>query len=160
MSMAKTRARSWAQPIRAYRKPSWASKLSEQSNLSDGSGDYTFEMIVSSVGWQTPNEVEIRIDGNKMELEGVYTSDRSFFTLKSTMNTLAPGKHKIEVSENVHNGDNVLAFAELYAHGPGYDFSDATIAAFPTFDTNGSMAGYRPTHNTCLMRNMPTAQGA
>ncbi|MEK6579735.1 MAG: hypothetical protein AABZ55_10955 [Bdellovibrionota bacterium] len=86
-------------------------------------------------------------------MKGIYTEDRSFFTLDMDR-TIAPGAHVLEFRENVHDRDNVLAFAEVYAHSPGFDFTHGKIAAFTNFNQTLSKVGYRPTFDTCLMRNM------
>lgn len=114
---------------------------------------YTFELWISTVGWQTPSDVTIELDGAKLAYTGEFTEDRGFFKISPQLSP-APGKHTLRISENIHDGNNVLAFAEVYAYEPGYDFSKKTIAGYPTFYSPGSPSGYRPTHDACLMRDM------
>ena len=121
-------------------------------NLRDG---WEFEIQLSSVGWATPGDVAVLLDGQPREIMGHYTLDRSFFTFHLEQ-SLAPGKHTIEVREMIHDGDNILAFAEIFAHPPGFDWTKDKIEAFNTFDQFGSDVGYRPTHDSCLMRDMTT----
>lgn len=114
-------------------------------------GPFWFEVQVSSVGWQNLDDVEILLDGRKLEILGRGTADRSFFnTLR--IQDLPPGKHNLEVREVNHDGDNILAFANLYAYEADYDFNGGT-GAFKTYDDFGGMS-YRPTHQHCLMRDM------
>lgn len=114
-------------------------------------GAFWFEVQVSSVGWQSLEDVEILLDGRKLEILGKGTADRSFFnTLR--IQDLAPGKHQLEVRESNHDGDNILAFANLYAYEADYDFTGG-LGAFKTYDDFGGMT-YRPTHQHCLMRDM------
>lgn len=108
---------------------------------------------LSSVGWATPMDVIVRVDGYKIDIKGNYTVDRSFFDVVLPM-TLGPGKHSIEVIENINDRDNVLAYANVYAFPKGYDAESGQISAYKTFYGPGNGSGYRPTHNTCLMRNM------
>lgn len=116
-------------------------------------GDFIFSTQISTVGWATPNDVEVRLDGQKLEIVGEFTSDRSFFELQFA-GTLAPGRHKLEFEEKIHDGDNVLAFANIYALEGATDFSRGLVGGFMNFNSNGRFSGYRPTHDTCLMRNM------
>ncbi len=114
-------------------------------------GPFWFEVQVSSVGWQSLDDVEILLDGRKLEILGRGTADRSFFnTLR--IQDLQPGKHTLEVREVNHDGDNILAFANLYAYESDYDFNGGT-GAFKTYDDFGGMT-YRPTHQHCIMRDM------
>lgn len=117
----------------------------------NGKGAFWFDVQISSVGWQTLNDVEILLDGRKLELVGIGTSDRSFFSTRRIQD-LAPGKHTLSISEVNPDGDNVLAFANLYAYEADYEFEE-TVSAFKTYDDYGNVS-YRPTHDQCLMRNM------
>lgn len=114
-------------------------------------GSFWFEVQVSSVGWQSLEDVEILLDGRKLEILGRGTSDRSFFNTKRVQD-LTPGKHQLEIREVSHDGDNILAFANLYAFEGDYDFNGG-IGAFKTYD-DGQRITYRPTHDKCIMRDM------
>jgi hypothetical protein len=115
-------------------------------------GPWWFEILLSSVGWQTPDDVSVFLDGQPVRYTGRYTDDRSFFQVERTQ-SLAPGTHRLEIRENIHDGNNVLAFAQVYAYERTYDFSGA-IGAFPTHASPGQRSGFRPTHSACLMRDM------
>jgi hypothetical protein len=106
---------------------------------------------ISFVGWASKSDVEIRVNGKTIEPQGNYSLDRGFLELSKT-NDLPPGNHVLEIEEKIHDKDNVLAFATLFAYPPTYDFS-SQIGAYATFDANGKKS-YRPTHESCLMRNM------
>jgi hypothetical protein len=134
-------------------------------NLQDGPLTYDFNVPrseqpqpvrfdISSVGWETPQDVAILLDGQPVEAQGVFTDDRSFFRFER--NDLTPGRHRLEIREEVHDGDNVLALARAAAYEPGYDTTPDKIQAFPNFDDDGDHVGYRPTHESCLMRDMRT----
>lgn len=114
-------------------------------------GPFWFEVQLSSVGWETLEDVEILLDGQPLVIQGHGTNDRSFFTTKLVQD-LSPGSHTLEIAEKVHDGDNVLAFADLYAYEADYDFSGG-VGAFMTYDENGTLS-YRPTHQQCIMRDM------
>jgi hypothetical protein len=114
--------------------------------------NYTFEMKISSVGWEDSNAVKVTVDSREVDLEGVFTRDRSFMNMKNV--NISSGKHKISIEDNSKDGDNVLAYVKSYAYPSNYNFTPYFIAGFNVFDTNGIQRGYRPTHNQCLMRNM------
>lgn len=118
-------------------------------------GGFFFGMI-SSVGWQTPQDVDVRLNGQLIGLQGTFNSDRNFYKLGPT-SILSTGQNRLQIQENIRDGDNVLGFATLYAAPADYDFSSNTIAAFSTFDQMGNKS-YRPTHQSCLMRDMAIDQ--
>jgi hypothetical protein len=118
-------------------------------------GPYQFEILISSVGWKSPEDVSILLDGQLGQLEGHYTADRSFFTFHIN-ETLSPGNHRLELSANNHDSEHVLAFAEIYAHPADMDWTPDNVQAFATYDYSGQKAGYRPTQKSCLMRDMTT----
>lgn len=112
---------------------------------------FIFDGIISFVGWATTEDVSVRINGQPISMSGDHTIDRGFLKIPRIFD-LDPGSHQIEIEERVKDGDNVLAFATLFAYPPGYDFSGAT-GSFATFDVNGEVS-YRPTHDACLMRDI------
>lgn len=131
-------------------------------NLKDGSfkatfnfpgPQYTYDIDISSVGWKTPNDVEVLLNGEVKELEGVWSEDRSFFKFVK-QETLAQGTHTIEIREKIKDGDNVLAFANIYAHPANLNKEKHFIGAFNTFYGPGQPSGFRPTYDSCLMRDM------
>lgn len=114
--------------------------------------DYFFSLKVSSVGWSYEDDVKVYLDGRKLELDGVYTKDRSFFVTKNV--EIDPGEHTISVEDASKDGDNVLAYANGYAFPKSYDFTYGKVGAFNVFADGGRQRGYRPTHDQCLMRDM------
>lgn len=135
------------------------------SNLKDGSfkanfnfpsDQYLFDIDISSVGWATPNDVEVVLNGTAKDLDGVWTKDRSFFKFAAA-ETLSKGSHSVEIREKIKDGDNVIAFANIYAHPANINKGVHHIGAYNTFYGPGRPAGYRPTYDSCLMRDMRTA---
>ena len=119
----------------------------------DEKGPMQIGIDVSSVGWEGEWEVEILIDGKPQKYEGVYTEDRSFFRLKDAQ-SLPAGAHRLTIQEKNADGDNVLAAVRINAYPADYDFSPDKVGGFPTFNHRGQHVGYRPTHQSCLMRDM------
>ena len=116
------------------------------------SDDYFFSLKLSSVGWENADDVHVYLDGKQLELDGVYTEDRSFFYTKNT--DLSQGNHTIEVKDHSRDGNNVLAYANGYAYPKSYNFDAGVIGAFNVFDSSGRERGFRPSHDDCLMRDM------
>lgn len=129
------------------------SKKTFSANFEVPASVATLRIELSSVGWETADDVWVKVDGQKGFLSGEFTSDRSFFDVMLDK-TLAPGKHTLEISENIHDHNNVLAFANIYGLPDGYDAKSGQISAYKTFYGPGQGSGYRPTHDTCLMANM------
>ena len=124
----------------------------EESFSFPEANDYFFSMKLSSVGWSSSDDVAVYLNGEQLELEGVFTEDRSFFTTKNV--SLSTGKHTIRVEDKNRDGDNVLAYANGYAYPLSYNFTPGLVGAFNVFDESGRERGYRPTHKQCLMRDM------
>jgi len=115
-------------------------------------GDHYFQMKISTVGWSSSEDVLVYLDDELLELDGVYTRDRSFF--KTNLRSLSKGNHTIKIIEKRKDGDNVLAYANSYSYPKDYNFSKHKTGAFNVFDSGQRQRGYRPTHESCLMRDM------
>ena len=46
----------------------------------------------------------------------------------------------------------------MNAYPADYDFTADKVGGFPSFDAYGRHVGYRPTHESCLMRNMRSTE--
>lgn len=123
----------------------------------DEKGPKQIGIDVSSVGWEGAQDVEILVDGEPQKYEGVYTEDRSFFRLKDAK-SLPAGNHKLTIREKNADGNNVVAAVRINAYPADYDFSKDKIGGFATFNSRGQHVGYRPTHESCLMRNMRSTE--
>lgn len=119
----------------------------------DARGPMQVGIDISSVGWEGERDVEILINGTPQKYEGVFTEDRSFFRLKEAQ-SLPAGNHKLTIRELNSDGNNVVAAVRINAYPADYDFSRDTVGGFPTFNQQGRHVGYRPTHESCLMRDM------
>lgn len=111
-----------------------------------------FYIEISSVGWESNDDVKVLLDGKILDIEGVYTKDRSFFKTKKVI--IEPGMHELKIIDNNKDGNNVLAFANSKAYPIDYKFDQNIVGAFNVFDANQDQRGYRPTHKQCLMRDM------
>jgi hypothetical protein len=122
-------------------------------NFNFPGGDYLFNMQLSTVGWETPNDVDSYIDNSKLKLTGPFNEDRHFYEVGPAPG-LSAGAHKLHVEEQIHDQDNVLAFARLYAMPKDYDFTKNKVGAYLSYNSSGEKVGYRPTHDSCPMRDM------
>lgn len=116
------------------------------------SNDYTYDLKISSVGWQSAEDVKVILDGKELVLDGVFTKDRSFFRTKRV--PISSGKHDLKIIDNNRDGNNVLAYANGYAYPKTYNFKKDVVGAFNVFGSGQKQRGYRPMHNMCLMRDM------
>ena len=107
---------------------------------------------ISSVGWDTAKDVSLKLNGNELILDGKFHEDRAFFDIAPT-SVKANDKYNLDISQNINDGNNVLGFAIAYAASSNYDFTPNKVGAFSTYNSYG-MKSYRPTHNSCIMKNM------
>lgn len=108
-------------------------------------------LSLSSVGWDTTNDVDVNLNGNRLTLNGGFHNDRAFYDIGPV--SLLNGLNTLTVKEVVTDKNNVLGFALVYAMPKEYDFTPNKILGFATYRDGGAKS-YRPTHNSCLMRNM------
>lgn len=111
----------------------------------------TLGLELSTVGWSSPDDVYVYVNGKKLDLGDNFHNDRNFYVLDNLETQL--GNNTLEVKENIADGDNVLATAFLYAYPQGFNFDKDVLASFATYSDYGTKS-YRPTHDGCLMRNM------
>jgi hypothetical protein len=110
----------------------------------------TLGLELSTVGWSSPDDVHVFVNGLRIHLGGSYHDDRNFYVIDNLSTQV--GQNNLEIKENILDGDNVLATAFLYAYPQGFNFKPNVTAAFATYGDFGKT--YRPTHDGCLMRNM------
>lgn len=107
---------------------------------------------LSSVGWNSSEDVDFSLNGKSMLLPGVFHEDRSFHSL-GPWKVSSGENYRIRIQERVTDGNNVLGFAVAFSAPSTYDFTPDKIGAFATYDNRGRKS-YRPTHKSCLMRDM------
>lgn len=107
----------------------------------------------SAAHWESEEAVSVTLDGKVLQLEGNYSVDRSFFQVHIN-EPLRAGEHMLRVQAKNPKGNPVLGSLQIYAIPNDYDERLESVNAYATFYGPGQIAGYRPTHQTCLMRNM------
>jgi hypothetical protein len=110
------------------------------------------KLELSTVGWSTPDEVAVTLNGQPLAYDGVFHKDRSFFYLPPVP-VAAGAPYELRIAERLRDGDNVLGFAVAFAMPADYDFTEDKVASFATYASGGSKS-FRPTHQSCLMRDM------
>jgi hypothetical protein len=108
--------------------------------------------VLSSVGWDTENDVEVKLNGTPLRYDGVFHDDRSFFDVEP-QNVVKGQSYQLTIEEKVKDNDNVLGFALAYGLPANYDMTPNKVGAFASYSSGGSKS-FRPTHNSCLMKNM------
>lgn len=121
-----------------------------KTNFKTQNGE-TLGLELSTVGWSSPDDVYVYVNGQKLNLGGSYHNDRNFYVLDNLETQL--GNNNLEIKENIADDDNIIATAFLYAYPQGFNFLKDVTAAFATYAEFGRKT-YRPTHDGCLMRNM------
>ncbi|MEZ4749571.1 MAG: M64 family metallopeptidase [Bdellovibrionota bacterium] len=116
-----------------------------------------FEVQYSASGIETDDTLDFRLDGEALPSPSPGHSDREFVEYFHD-GGLTSGSHKITVSEKVHDGNNWLSDLTVYEYGEDYHFDPEHVGAYPLFSEWGSVAAYRSTHETCLMRNMKSVR--
>jgi hypothetical protein len=111
-----------------------------------------YRLRLSTVGWETPEDVIVQLNGKQVPLKGVYTQDRSF--LSTDVLKMKPGQYQLKLTSKRGDRNNILAYARAYSYPKNYDFTPNKVGAFNVFNANQRMVGYRPTHQMCLMRDM------
>lgn len=112
-----------------------------------------FEIVLSVSGMETNNDISVKLDGVPLVLESPGTSDRFFQTYRSTAGFSA-GHHELTFSQKVEDGNNWVSNLTVHEFASNYVFDNTKIGAYPTFSETRALLSYRPTHNSCLMRNM------
>jgi hypothetical protein len=118
---------------------------------SDGKYNRTW-MRLSASGIETPDTLSIKMDGQDVAFESPNRLDRSFINVE--LPGLQSGKHTVTFKENVQDHNNWVSSLTVHEYADDFHESMDFIGAFPNFDEDLSVAGYRPTNESCLMRDM------
>jgi hypothetical protein len=119
---------------------------------SDGRYDVT-AINLSASGIAADEQWRVTLDGEPLPLSSPGHDDRSFYELRLDAG-MAAGRHELRVEETGLDSNNWVSSLTVHEFGEGYHFDDDYVGAFPLFEEGGRVAGYRPTHAACLMRDM------
>lgn len=106
----------------------------------------------SASGLANDDSLKLEFDGNPMPFSGPGTNDRSFHDFSSS--GFGAGRHEIKFTQLENDSNNWISSIAIHEYGTGYHFDPDYIGAYPVFAQSGRVDGYRPSHETCLMRRM------
>jgi len=104
-----------------------------------------------------PINLEVKLDDFPLQFTTPESQDRTFIDIELPQG-LSAGDHRLVFSApaNASITSRGQWLSSLTIHEYAADFPDeiSTVSAFPVFDRFRSVAGYRPTNEACLMRDM------
>ena len=116
-------------------------------------GHYAVTRIrISASGIETPDTLSIKLDDQELEFDSPNRLDRSFVNIETS--PLASGPHKLVFKENVQDHNNWLSSLTVHEYASDFHSDSEYLGAFPNFSADLAVDGYRPTDESCLMRNM------
>lgn len=158
--------RHWATQSNVRAEPSKARFLAwPWHNLSSGpynarftcDEDYPHATLrFSASGFGAQDSLKLELDGKRLDWTSSGTDDRSFHNYE--FNGFGRGAHQLTFTEMENDGNNWVSSISIHEYGADYNFDPSYIGAYPVFSQSGSVAGYRPSHETCLMRDMQSVQ--
>lgn len=123
---------------------------------SNGAFDRWFLRFTAS-GCPEADSLRVILDGVALEWEGTGSEDRRFYSYYSTSGFSA-GTHSLRFEQAFPPSGNFkrqLCSLTLHEYLDEPDFHwDEYYSAYRTWRQGGALAGYRPTNEYCLMRNM------
>ena len=104
-----------------------------------------------------PINLEVKLDDFPLQFTNPESQDRTFIDIELPQG-LSAGDHRLVFSAPANTSITPRGqwLSSLTIHEYAADFPDeiSTVSAFPVFDRFRSVAGYRPTNEACLMRDM------
>ena len=117
-------------------------------------GRYPFNQIrISASGNAEEGSIRAAVDGMELPLKSPGNKDRTFQDF-SFDKGLSIGNHDLKFWEEIHDGDNWVSSVHIHEYAYDFHFDDNYISAYPVFSSVGNQAGFRPTNEGCLMRDM------
>jgi hypothetical protein len=139
----------YSAPWQNLLKSSWSHSFTTGMNQEQVLVDF------SSLGLDTPDDVVAILDNQRYSYSGNFNYDRNFHKFNAT---LPPGRHHLRFQQKAKDTNNVISKVAIYAMPEEYPLDKGRIGAFTTYNQYGQAVGYRPTHSTCLMRDMQSRQ--
>lgn len=137
----------WHQLAEGPYRASWRSRAENRS----------YQMVFSASGIETLEGFNVRLDTKQWVLDNPKTIDRTFFRQENHTEGFGAGPHELVFStsgDKSNNKDLWLSNLAIFEFGPGFHFDSDFVGSYPLFSRSGSVTGYRPTFEKCLMRNM------
>lgn len=136
-------------------------------DLANGDVTYTFTsngaygrwfMRFTASGCAEPGSLIVLLDGEELVLEAPGIEDRTFYSFYNPQGFSA-GQHTLVFRQGFPPSLSMarqlcsLTLHE-YEPEPGFHFSNDETSSYPVWRIGNTFAGYRPTNEECLMRNM------
>ena len=118
---------------------------------SDGRFNRTW-IRLSASGIETPETLSIKLDDQNVTFQSPNRLDRSFINIE--LPALSNGEHSLTFSEQVQDHNNWISSVTVHEYASDFHNERGYIGAFPNFDKYLNVDGYRPTNESCLMRDM------
>jgi len=116
-------------------------------------GNYPFaSMNLSASGLPNTDSLKIELNNQPLPYVGPGSDDRFFH--RYDLPGFGSGSHSLKFTQMEQDSNNWVSSLAIHEYAEDYHFDPDYIGAYPVFSQSGSVAGYRPTHETCLMRNM------
>lgn len=124
-----------------------------QFSFSPTEGFANLLFTFNTLGTDTKDDIALLLDGKQVAFAGNYSMDRNFY--EAGVRGVEIGReYATQVEEKIVDGNNVLSKMHLYGLPDDYRMQAGYTGKFQTFNSMKMSVGYRPTHSTCLMRNM------
>jgi hypothetical protein len=125
------------------------------------SGNYARWFLRFTVsGCEVEGAIQVRLDGRVLDWRSSRNLDRTFFNY-FTEETFASGGHLLEFEQMIPppTGNPIRQLCSVTLHeykreSDGFRFDNEYVGAYRSWRQGGALAGYRPTNEKCLMRNM------
>ncbi|MEY4631178.1 MAG: hypothetical protein RIQ81_1298 [Pseudomonadota bacterium] len=115
---------------------------------------------ISASGFDQAGLLRIALDGKILPFKEPGSRDRTFIDI-DLPDGFAAGEHELVFSSAGDDGtrqSHWLSSLTVHEYGEEFPENSLLISAFPVFDSFRAVAGFRPTNEACLMRNMQHTQ--
>ncbi len=126
---------------------------SYKATWNSSSSSTRYQITFSASGMVHLEDLVVMLDGQRLPIDPPNTPDRTFFTIESPSG-FGAGAHELTFAKGSTDGDPWLSSIAIYEFGPSFHHDQGFIGTFPLFHQLGFEEGFRPTYETCLMRNM------
>ncbi len=116
-------------------------------------GNYSRALVrLSASGIETPDTLSIQLNNQNLAFESPNRLDRAFIEI--ALPGLLAGSHSMTFTENVHDRNNWISSLKVYEYAEDFHDQKDYVGAYPNFDKSLRLDGFRPTNESCLMRDM------
>jgi len=114
----------------------------------------SYHISFSASGIETDQSIKLALDGEQLPFIAPGHIDRDFHNIIHQEGGFGAGRHELVVSNGEQAGDHWLSSIQVFEFGEGINLDNSHVNLYPVFTRPGSRAGFRPTFEGCLMRDM------